>query len=109
MPKINKIQIDFGNKIATFYRNGKKRVDLGDGEVAVNTDFTFADGSTHSGIGIFDEFSSGEHCGTMIFTDNDLVEQGSKGFCAALGKTSEQVFPYTYKYRVPLHCDDIHV
>ena len=80
------------------------------GFVAVNATIKFANGSKHYGIVLLDEESSGEHCGTLVFKKGGgLVQQGDEDFCTALGLTSDQVFPYKYKYATAIHCNDHHV
>jgi len=102
-----RVIIDFGGKKVTFLSNGKKRSKIGDGLVAVNMDMIFADNSYFDAIGVFDESSSGELCGAFIFTESGLVQQAE--FVKATGKTKTEVYPYRYKYRKQLHCEDIHV
>ncbi len=78
----------------------------------------FADGTEHKAILDFCESDSNEHYGTSIliaenpecFEDGEgsFTDQGDADFCKRLGKTSEQVFPYTYKYEGP-RCEDHHI
>ena len=92
-----------------FVKKGKKRVDIGGGSAMVNIDLVLADGSKYDGIGIFDEQSSGEHCGTYIMLDDALVGQSDDDFLEKLGKTAKEVYPFKYKKRAELFCLDIHV
>ena len=58
----------------------------------------FADGSEYEAVLELCDTDSGELWGTAIWTDKGLVWQNKTGFLKALGKTREQVFPYTYRY-----------
>jgi len=66
-----------------------------------------ADGSTHEAIGEFSDVDSGEHGGTGLLSRDgrEFVWQGDPGFLEALGKTSEEVFPYRYKPYIPCSRD----
>jgi hypothetical protein len=110
--KGNQVIIDFGGRRSTFTAGGRKRYMLNDGIVMVNGLIRFADGTeAHCVLGI-GEYDSGEHFDTGVFTeDGGFVWQDEDGFLSALGKTKEQVFPYKYKYTVPLQLlrDDHHI
>lgn len=105
---LNKIRIDFGKKTLLFTRKGKKKANIGDeGMVAVNMDVITADGKKWDAIGIFDEMSSGEHCGTLFFTDDSVLDAQE---LQKAGHKAEDIFPYKYKYRKQLDCfEDFHV
>ena len=110
--KGNKVTIDFGGRKSTFTAGGRKRYMIGDGIVMVNGLIRFADGTEAHCVLEIGEYDSGEHFGTGVFTPNgDLVFQGEDNFLSALGKTKEQVYPYKYKYTVPLQMfrDDHHI
>jgi len=112
--KGNKVTIDFGHGIGkpTFTAGGRKRYTLGDGLVAVNGLIRFADGTEAHCVLEIGEHDSGEHFGTGVFTEGGgFVWQDEDDFLSALGKTEEQVYPYKYKYTVPLqmHRDDHHI
>jgi hypothetical protein len=108
--KGNKVTIEFGGrKKATFTAGGRKRYlvhkeyDSGSmgpiGSVMVNGVLRLADGTEAFCLLEIDESSSGEHCGTGVFLpDGGFVWQDEDGFAAAMGKTSDQIFPYHYKY-----------
>ncbi len=107
MAKVQVISINFGTREATFQNNGKKRVELEDGMVAVNMDLITADGAKYDAVGVFDESSSGEHWDTFVFFNSGFYDM--KELIAEYGFKSEAIFPYKYKYRVPLNCCDHHV
>lgn len=109
-----KVTIDFGHKKATFTAGGRKRVlcepdSHSQGFVMVNGIVRFADGTEAYALLEIDETSSGEHHGTGIFLPYAITFQGDNDFLAKLGKTHEQVFPYSYKYTPQLNCYDHHV
>ena len=110
--KGNQVIIDFGGRRSTFTAGGRKRYMLNDGVVMVNGLIRFADGTeAHCVLGI-GEYDGGEHFDTGVFTEGGgFVWQDEDGFLSAIGKTKEQVFPYKYKYTVPLQMrrDDHHV
>jgi len=95
------------NRKGTFTAKGKKRVVDYDGLVMVNTDVKLNDGTILDAVCTFDEWSSGEHCGTFFLVDGKIYDP--QELIKAKIKTREEVFPYSYKYRVPLHCHDHHV
>ena len=115
-----KALIDMGDgKDRVMIAGGRKRLPFPDQMdpqhepcvVLVNATIKMADGTTAHALIEIDEQSSGEHCGTAIFTpDGQLAWQndGLTRFLRILGKTREQVFPYTYRYHAPLNCVDIH-
>jgi len=76
-----------------------------------------ADGTELKCFLTFCETDSNEHYGTGVLIakdpesfdqEADLAWQDEPGFSKKLGKTSEQVFPYKYKYAGP-RCDDHHI
>lgn len=80
------------------------------GLVAVNGRVRFADGTEAYAILEIDEDSSGEHGGTGIFLpDGTITFQEDRDFFSRLGKSKDEVFPYSYRYDVPVHCSDHHV
>ena len=111
--KSNKVEINFGGrKKATFTAGGRKRylIEKTDfmrdsmnaqgaiGIVMINGLIRFADGTEGYVVLEIDETSSGEHCGTGVFLPcGDLVWQNEEGFLAAIGKTKDEAYPYTYK------------
>lgn len=89
---------------------GKKRVEISEGQVLVNGVVRLADGTELLAILEFDELSGGEHCGTFVWDDSGvLVDLHDKTSSVRKQKTDEQVFPYRYKYNVPLNCHDHHI
>jgi hypothetical protein len=61
--------------------------------------FRLADGSIVYGAVDLCERDSGEHYGTYIVTDQlTVTSQGDDDFCEQLNRTSDQVFPYRYRY-----------
>ena len=78
----------------------------------------FADGTEHKAILDFCESDSNEHYGTSVliaenpecFEDchESFTDQGDVDFFEKLGKTKDQVYPYTYKYEGP-RCYDHHI
>ena len=115
-----KVRINFGGrKEATFTAGGRKRYMVNKewdgpygpvGFVYVNGTVRLADGTKVYAILGISEPDSCEHCDTGVFTPSgDLVWQGDEGFCEALGKTKEQVFPYKYRYDKELNGRDHHV
>lgn len=113
MPKTsNKIEINFGNKKATFSRKGRKRVVIERGLVMVNGKVKANDGTVYDALLEIDEGSSGEHCGTGIFYEKDtprIVFQDDKDFLEKVGKTKDEFFPYKYKYNAQIYCYDHHI
>ena len=112
--KGHKIRIDFGGgRPPTFTAGGSKRYLIQEGrysrsagvvigQVMVYAIIRLADGTEVHGLVELDETSSGEHSGTGVFFINgagqlDVAFQGEPGFLDALGRTSDQVFPYQYK------------
>ena len=100
--KGNKINIDFGSGgCHVFVAGGRKRALIEHpGMVAVNGLVKLNDGTECFAILTIDETSSGEHWGTGIFIDDPAVItfQDDPDFLEKLGKTKDQVFPYSYKY-----------
>ena len=109
--KGNKITIDFGTgRKPTFTAGGRKRHLLDEvrysasaggpiGVVMVNGIVRFADGTEAYALLEIDESSSGEHCGTGVFLpDGGFTWQDDTDFCKRIGKPSDKVFPYKYKY-----------
>jgi hypothetical protein len=86
-----------------------RKLSLGDGMVAVTCDLKAADGTLFNAICEFDTLSSGEHCGMGILLPTCIVWQRDEGFLAAIGKTKEEFFPYKYKRRKEINCEDLHV
>jgi hypothetical protein len=76
--------------------------------VLINADIRLNDGTILPAVLQIDEQSSGEHWGTFFLLDDKIVSQSSKNIFTALGKTKDQIFPYSYRYYVDLKCDDIH-
>ena len=115
LSELKPVVIDFGTGTSPrFVPNGKKRYVITDDYeggrmVMVNMIVKANDGTLFYALGEFDETSSGEHCGTGIFTPRGLAFQDEKGFLDAIGKKSEDFFPYRYRYAVNLQCDDIHI
>ncbi len=108
--KGDKVTIDFGGRMSTFTAGGRKRYMIEDGIVMVNGLIRFADGTEAYCVLEIGEHDSGEHFGTGVFTEGGgFVWQGEDGFLSALGKTEEQVYPYKYKYTVPVNCYDHHI
>ena len=77
-----------------------------------------ADGTEFKCLLFFCETDSNEHYSTGVLVAEDpecfaddvtsITWQEDADFCKRLGKTSEQVFPYKYKYEGP-RCDDHHI
>ena len=57
-----------------------------------------ADGSEHNAVLQFCDSDSGEHYGTAIWVEDGLAWQDEDDFLPRLGKTKEEVYPYSYKY-----------
>ena len=100
------VKINFPGYYAVFEPGGKRHLIEVDhesasfgqvGQVAVNGEVRFADGTKAWCILEIDESSSGEHCGTGVFVSDGIAWQDEDNFCERLGKTREQVFPYKYK------------
>jgi|FLOH01.1.fsa_nt_gi hypothetical protein len=107
-----KYQFQLEGKRSTIFTNkGKKAVRIfkDSGDFLVNADLKAADGTMFDAVLVIDIFSSGEHCGTYILLPDKIVKQGEPGFLEQIGKTSEEFFPYKYKYRAVLPCQDHHV
>jgi hypothetical protein len=119
--KGKKIVILIGDKRVVFTAGGRKRYLMEEydfsisaggsiGYVMANGIIEAADGSKHHALLEIDESSSGELCGCGIFIptegpgDVDIVFQDEPGFLEKIGKTSDQFFPYKYKY-----CDAVKV
>ena len=98
-----------------FKSRGRKRLEVGCGEVIVNGEVIFADGSHHSALLRIDESSGGELMDLGAFIDYDdgsfTFEWQQEGkLLKALGKSEADVFPYIYKYVKGLvQCVDYHV
>lgn len=97
------------DRIETFHPQGHRRVEIGDGEVLVNADVRLADGTVVPAVLLIDELSSGEHCGTYVLLEDGIAYQGSEDFLTKLNRTQEQVFPYRYRLRAPVHCSNHHI
>ena len=115
-----KVRIAFGDgKEATFTAGGRKRYLVSEeyktvngaiGEVMTNAEIRLADGTMVWGLLSIDETSSCEHWGTGIFTPSGQITfQDDPDFLTKLGKTSEQVFPYQYRYSAMLKASDHHI
>jgi len=110
--KGNKVTIDFGGRKSTFTAGGRKRYMIEDGIVMVNGLIRFADGTEAHCVLEIGEDDGGEHFGTGVFLPNgNVVFQDDADFLSGLGKAKEQVYPYRYKYTVPLQMyrDDHHI
>jgi hypothetical protein len=101
------IMFDHGKE--TFTAGGRRRVALGDGMVIVNGRVRLADGTECYALLEIDESSSGEHCGTAIMTESGVWFSDEARFLKRIGKTKDQVYPYSYKYDAALRCHDHHV
>jgi len=104
-----KYPILFEHGKETFTAGGRRRVVLSDGMVIVNGRVRFADGTEYYALLEIDESSSGEHYGTGIMTDTGVWFQDEDEFLKQIGKTKDQVYPYSYKYDAALRCHDHHV
>jgi len=104
-----KYPILFEHGTETFTAGGRRRVVLSDGMVIVNGRVRFADGTEYYALLEIDESSSGEHYGTGIMTDTGVWFQDEDEFLKQIGKTKDQVYPYSYKYDAALRCHDHHV
>ena len=98
-----------GRKSIWFTDKGKQRVEIYDGFVLVNADVIIADGTHYNAVLGISESDDGEHCETHFLINGVDIESSHPNLCKVLGKTKEQIWPYIYKYRVALECDDIHV
>lgn len=110
------VRVDYGDGCEpVFVAGGHRRMVLpvNDGDdtrmVAVNGEIECADGTRYYAILEIDETSSGEHCGTLVFTPQGLAVQGEDGFSRMLNKPESAIFPYRYRYQVALGCTDHHV
>tara|TARA_R110002110_G_scaffold364431_1_gene574267 strand:- start:212 stop:628 length:417 start_codon:yes stop_codon:yes gene_type:complete len=113
--KGKKIVILIGDKRVVFTAGGRKRYLMEEydfsisaggsiGYVMANGIIEAADGSKHHALLEIDESSSGELCGCGIFIPSapglsvKVAFQDEPGFLEKIGKTSDQFFPYKYKY-----------
>jgi len=110
------VRIDFGTVKADFRPYGRRRVLVeeiydGRGIVYVNGVVKLADGTQLRAVLCIDECSSGEHCGTAVWTPAGgfAWQDDPGGLPKALGKSKDEVFPYRYKYSARLQCHDHHV
>ena len=115
--KGQRLTVNFGGrKRATFTAGGRKRYLVAEeynkiGQVMVNGEIRFADGTIAHALLEIDESSSGEHGGTGVwFPDGEVVFQNEKGFKAALAKHGvTNAFPYQYRYTGDVRADDHHI
>jgi len=114
--KSKKVFVEFDNgREELFTAGGRRRVVMQDDNragriVYVNGEVELADGTKAWAILCFDETSSGEHWDTMVWMESGKVIVSGGGFAAGLGKSEAEVYPYRYKYHVPLvDCHDHHV
>jgi len=100
-----------GGRTAIFTRKGKKavQIDKNSGEYLVNADLIAADGTKFDAVLVIDTWSSGEHGGTYILLENCIAEQGNPDFLKLIDKTKDEFFPYKYRYRRILPCEDHHI
>ena len=106
------VRINFGGTHYTNKAGAPGFMDLNDGMLALSGEIKTADGDFFHAILEIDSTSSGEHWGTIIvLPDGALVAQDDGDFLELLGKTKEQVFPYSYRYfPLPgLYLEDHHV
>jgi len=103
--RVMKCTLKFGGRKKATFTRGKKKVYINRerGQCAGTYStrsgkVKMADGTIHDAILELCDSDSGEHNGTGIWTDTDLVFQDDPKFLEKLGKTKEQVFPYIYKY-----------
>ena len=63
-------------------------------------DFKLADGTELKGFVSLCDMDSGEHYGSGFYLpeSNDIVEQDDEKFIEKMGKTKEQIYPYSYRY-----------
>jgi len=105
-----KTEIQSGSKIFTFTSNGKKRIETDEEMVLINGKVRLPDGQELYAILSIDELSSGEHCTTFVWTPDGTLEDLHKTKTHInLNRTPNQIFPYQYRYTVPIHCHDHHV
>jgi hypothetical protein len=105
------IVIDCGQAgIARFKKGVAQRFEVGDGFVYVSGKIKLADETLFDAILEIDTSSSCEHWGTMIFMDKGPpAVQGEPEFLKILGRSKDEVFPYTYRPDPEmLPEDDIH-
>lgn len=104
-----KVELTIDGKGEVFKSGEDRRVDLGDGWCLVQADIMLADGTQVDAILEICEKDQGEHWQTYFFTGSGIVSQDDNYLLGALGRTRKQVYPYRYRYRAPIHCNDIHV
>lgn len=101
------INVNGGN--LKFGKGAKPKAVCKNGWSSRTAKIKLADGSVHDGMVVLCDQDSGEHYGTGIYLTetNDMTFQDDPDFLDKLGRTSEQVFPYKYKYHGSFN--DIHV
>ena len=107
--KIKAYIITVGDKQHEFKRDEAKVVQIEPEYVLVTADVKLADGTILDAILDICTADQGEHWGTYFLTDEGIVSQSDEDFLAKLKKTRKEVFPYHYKYRAAIPCEDIHV
>jgi len=88
-----------------------EEVIAGRGVVLTSGLIRLADGTEVYAVLEIDECSSGEHCGTGVFTEGGFFWLNKPEALAALGKIREDVYPYKYRYTAPLEIlgSDFHI
>ena len=117
--KGSEIVVDFNKDSVKFTAGGSKRYVIKEfsnsssesiGMVMVNGIVRFADNSEAYCLLKISELDSGELYSVGVFLPNgEIVFSRQQDFVSSLQKTREQVFPFRYKYTVPINCDDVHV
>ena len=118
--KGNEVVIEFNADSVRFTAGGSKRYVIEEcsksstesiGMVMVNGLLRFADNSEAYCLLRISERNSGELYSVGVFLlNNGIVFTWQQDFVvSSLKKTREQVFPFRYKYTVPINCDDVHV
>ena len=115
--KGNVVTITFAAGSETFTAGGSKRYVIEEystspscGTIMVNGLIRFADTSLAYCLLKISEVDSGELLSVGVFLPKGtIVYSGDADFLCLLGRSREEVFPFTYKCTGPVNCDDMHV
>ena len=75
-------------------------------------EFKLADGTLMTGFVDLCDQDGGEHYGSVFYLpwSNTIVEQTDTKFAAKMGKSKEEIFPYSYRYNGwQIDCRDHHI